>query len=109
VVKQKHEYRLQITHKKKSNKEHTQKLVRNVQAGPLIPLQLGVGLQERRQLLGEHDVAGDLQLALHEGSLGVQLAQGDVNHVLVGDRQGGVHLDALGGSLVGLGVLAVQS
>jgi len=72
-------------------------------------LQLGVGLQERRQLLGEHDVAGDLQLALHEGSLGVQLAQGDVNHVLVGDRQGGVHLDALGRSLVGLGVLAVQS
>lgn len=73
-------------------------------------LQLGVGLEQRRQLLCQHDVAGDLQLALHERSLWVQFAQSDVNHILIGNSQSGVHLGAsLGGSLVCLASLAVQS
>lgn len=72
-------------------------------------LQLGVGLEQRRQLLRQHNVSGDLQLALHKRSLWVQFAQSDVNHVLIGNSQSGIHLDAsLGGSRVCLAGLAVQ-
>lgn len=72
-------------------------------------LQFGVRFQQGRQFLGQHDVAGNLQLALHERCLGIEFAEGNVNHVLVGNRQCGVDLDALCGSFVRLGTLAVES
>lgn len=53
-------------------------------------LQLGFCLQQRAEFLGHHDVALDLELALHECRLGVQLVECDVNEVIVSDCEGGV-------------------
>lgn len=83
--------------------------VRFVVQAPSDSLQFCVRLQQGRQFLGQHYVAGNLQLALHERCLGIEFAEGNIDHILVGNRQCGVHLDALGGSLVRLGALAVES
>lgn len=71
-------------------------------------LQLGFCLQQRSELLGHHDVALDLELALHEGGLGVQLVESDVNEVIVSDREGGVGLSR-GRALGDFSFLQVQS
>lgn len=71
-------------------------------------LQLGFCLQQRSELLSHHDVALDLELALHEGSLGVQLVKCDVNEVIVSDRECGVGLSRWC-ALVDFSFLQVQS
>lgn len=71
------------------------------------PLQLGFRLEQRSQLLSQHDVSGDLQFTLHEGCLWLQFAQRQIHHIAVGDGHRGVGL-ALHRTLVHLGVLQVQ-
>lgn len=72
------------------------------------PLQLGLRLQQWHQLLGEHNVTGDLQLSLHESHLGIQLAQSNLHHISISHLDSGISLHALWRTLVHLSGLQVQ-
>jgi hypothetical protein len=52
-----------------------------------IDLQLRVGLQEWAEFLCQHDVALNLELSLHESRLWVQFVEGEVNEIIVADRE----------------------
>lgn len=73
-------------------------------------LQLSLGsLQQGSQFLGQHNVAGNLEFALHESGLRVQFAQTNVNHIFISNGDGGINFDTLGWTFIDLSVLQIQS
>merc|ERR1719183_2627523 len=68
----------------------TSKLLgRGILVRTLLPLGLGLGgVEEHLELLREHDVALDLELAAHECLHGVQLASDELDEVVFGDSEG---------------------
>lgn len=71
-------------------------------------LEFRLGLQEWNQFLRQHYIAGDLESALHEGHLWIELAQCELHEVVLGQCQRGVGRHAFRATLVQLGRLQIN-